>query len=463
METNTRKYRTLGLFVFVTLSVSLLFGSTILKYPQVDVQDESIYLDHLIKASDFQMGQAGDYYSEKSIREICWRGGQVDHPVVPFSFDGLCNAEDQKLEFGPNYSTPMPMYFLATGVTARVVTEIFDGVGIEQISVVTLGRFLGITWFLIAILFVYKSVRLFTPNAKLVAPLAIGIASLPSIFHEHTIINADASSFAFGSAVIFFTLRHAIKQRSIWQIFVSVIFALLATSHNLVGIGTATLFLFFLLIMEQLRKSKKVRTNQGLSSSYFVLVSGLVALSLIFSLVWQRLVFRIIRPWIYGLPDVDPSQIGSELKAMYASSGIRWYAIFSPENITRFIVPGSDNFQPLQRFGGPYNSAVWFFGLLLVTGLFSAILTDHNFEKLKYLSAAHLLSSILFPILFVLHWNLQGVHDGVLGRFGLSSLVVPVITTAVLFEGRRFSHTIIWGLSICAFVAALLTNFVSWV
>ena len=453
-----------GFWIALALCTAVIFGVTSIKYPQVDVQDEAIYLDHLIRASKLDLGQSGDFFSVEAIEEICWRGGQPNHPSVPTNYDIQCSAADRVSEFGINHSTPMPMYYLTTGILSRIISYIGRTFGLGPLSIVTLARLAGILWYLVGAAFVVRTLKLCGHDPRLAFGLLIGCTALPSIFHEHTIVNADASSFACGASIFYFTVKYMTGKASIWPLLATSCLALLATSHNIIAVAIATL----LLVLSETQRKSEI-ASQSFSPaiknrvSIFGIVGLLVGVSAILTLFWNKIVMRFVSRLIYGAPDTDPAIIGQSLKSQYASSGIKWFQIFSPENITRFILPGSDNFQPFQRYGGPYNSVVIIFGMVLIAAVFTAILTRVQNETIRNLSISHLMVALVFPVLFVLQWNLQGVHDGVLARFALSSLAVPIICGSALFNETRLGRAIVWSISLTTFSAGLLTNFVSWI
>jgi len=445
-------------FIAVVFLGSFLHSFTSVKYSAVDTQDELIYMDYLVKASHFELGQFGDRFSAETVDEVCWRKGQLDHPSVPTDYSERCNAEDPVLAFGTNTGgTPKPLYFVVTGVVSRVIDTALSLIGLD-VSVVTIARTLGGAWFGLGAILTFFILRRLGERTDLVGPLCLGVAGLQSVMHEHTIINADASSFALGALLILVTLRFIQGASKLPMLLGTGVLVGLATNHHLVILCACTAFLFFSIFTREERANTWTVSRNALKG--FVAVLMAVAFA-IFG--WGRVILRLFGGIIYGTPDTDTTQVSLDLQQQYATSGFQWFRTFSAENMTRFFVPHADNFLPAQRIGGPYQTAAWLMYLLLTGGVIAALLSTHDNRVVRKLAGAHCFAALVMPVAFITYWNWTGVNDGVLGRFGLSSLSILVVSSSFAFADRKMSRYIVWCVCGLSFVVAWLTNFVDFV
>ena len=442
-------------FVFLG---SLLLSFTSVKYSEVDVQDELVYMDYLIKASHFELGQFGDRYAAETIDEVCWRNGQIDHPSVPTDYSSQCNAEDPVAAFGINTGgTPKPVYFVATGAVSRVIDSALSLLGLD-ISVVTIARTLGGAWFGFGGILTIFIVRRLGKRTDLVGPLCLGVAGLQSVMHEHTIINADASSFALGALLVLVTLRFIQGASKLPMLLGTGVLVGLATNHNLVILCACTAFLFFSIFTREEKANTWAVSRNALKGFVGILVAA------VFTIIgYDKVALPLLRGILYGTPDTDTTQVSLDLAQIYATSGFQWFRTFSAENMTRFLVPNSDNFQPAQRIGGPYQTAAWLMSTLLAGGVIAALLATHDNRVMRKVAAAHCFAALVMPVAFIAYWNWNGVNDGVQGRFGLSGLSILVISSSFAFADRKMSRYIVWCVCVLSFVAAGLTNFVDFV
>ena len=445
-------------FIAVVFFGSFLHSFTSVKYSAVDVQDELIYMDYLVKASHFELGQFGDRYAAETIDEVCWRNGQLDHPSVPTDYMGRCNAEDPVAAFGTNNGgTPMPLYFVTTGVVSRVIDSALSLPGLD-VSIVTIARTLGGAWFGLGAILTFFIVRRLGKRTDLVGPLCLGVAGLQSVMHEHTIINADASSFALGALMVLVTLRFIQGASKLPMLLGAGILVGLATNHNLVILCACTAFLFFSIYTKQEKSNTWEISGKALKGFLVVLAAAAFTTA-----GWDKVALRLFRGVLYGNPDTDTTQVQADLAQQYAISGFQWFRTFSAQNMTQFLVPNTDNFQPAQRIGGPYQTAAWLMSSLLAAGVIGALLVAHDNRIVRKLAAAHCFAALVMPVAFITYWNWNKVNDGVLGRFGLSGLCLLVISSSFAFADRRMSRYIVWCVCGLTFVVAGLTNFVDFV
>ena len=445
-------------FLAVIFLGSFLHSFTSVKYSAVDVQDELIYMDYLVKASHFELGQFGDRYAAETIDEVCWRNGQLDHPSVPTDYSGLCNAEDPVAAFGTNNGgTPMPLYLVTTGVVSRVIDTVLSLTGLD-ISVVTIARTLGGAWFGLGAILTFFIVRRLGKRTDLVGPLCLGVAGLQSVMHEHTIINADASSFALGALMVLVTLRFIQGASKLPMLLGTGVFVGLATNHHLVILCACTAFLFFSIFTRDEKTNSWAISRNALKG--FVAVLTAAAFTVI---GYGKFALPLFRGILYGTPDTDTTQVSLDLAQMYATTGFQWFRTFSAENMTRFFVPNSDNFQPAQRIGGPYQTAAWLMSTLLAGGVIVSFLAAHDNHVVRKLAGAHCFAALVMPVAFITYWNWNGVNDGVLGRFGLSGLCILILSSSFAFADRKMSRYIVWCVCVLSFAAAWLTNFVDFV
>ncbi len=430
-----------------------------LKYRAVDIQDELVYLDHLVKVTEFDLGRSGDFYSAESIREVCDRNGQLDHPVFPIDYSDRCQSADPVAAFGVNYSWPLPVYFVVTGLATKSVTFLSSVVGLEP-STVSVARFFGSVWFAFGLVFTYLSVRRLGRSPSLVAPLGLGVAGLQSVLHQQSIINADGSSFALGALLFLVTLRYIQGDSRIVTLVAAAMMTALATNHHLVILLGCSVFLLLSVIRRE-QESKpfwKVKFHRRELTGLGVM-AGVVVFS---SIAWSRLVTRF-GGVIYGASDTDPTPIQESLAQQYKANGFHWYQMFSAENATTFLVPHGDAFQPAQRFGGPYQTAAWLTVILLIGGVVASVLVKHDYPLVRRAGVAHLVAALTMPIFFVLYWNFEKVNDGVNPRFAISSFVLLISVTSAMFVDSKASRIVVWAVGLTTFTVAFLTNFVDFV
>jgi hypothetical protein len=446
------------IFIAAVFLGSFLHSFTSVKYSAGDVQDEIVYMDYLVKASHFELGQFGDRYSEETVDEICWRNGQLDHPSVPLDYSEQCNAEDPAAAFGANTGgTPKPVYFVVTGVVSRVIDTALSLFGLD-VSVVTIARTLGGAWFGLGGILTFLIVRRLGECTDLVGPLCLGVAGLQSVIHEHTIINADTSSFALGALLVLVTLRFIQGASKLPMLLGTGVLVGLATNHHLVILCACTAFLFFSIFTRGEKTNTWTISRNALKGFVAVLAAA------VFTVIgYGKVALPLLRGILYGAPDTDTTQVSLDLAQSYATTGFQWFRTFSAENMTRFFVPHADNFLPAQRIGGPYQTAAWLMYLLLTGGVIAALLLTHDNPVMRKLAGAHCFAALVMPVVFVTYWNWNGVNDGVQGRFGLSGLSILVITSSFAFADRKMSRYIVWCVCGLTFVAAGLTNFVDFV
>ena len=445
-------------FIAVVFLGSFLHSFTSVKYSAVDAQDEIVYMDYLVKASHFELGQFGDRYSDETVDEICWRNGQLDHPSVPTDYTSQCNAADPVAEFGFNSGgTPKPVYFVITGVVSRVIDTALSLIGLD-VSVVTIARTLGGAWFGLGAILIFFIVRRLGKRTDLVGPLCLGAAGLPSVMHQHTIINADASSFALGALLVLVTLRFIQGASKLPMLLGTGVLVGLATNHNLVILCACTAFLCFSIFTRDETANTWAISRSALKG--FVAVLTAAAFTVI---GYGKVALPLFRGILYGTPDTDTTQVQLDLAQTYATTGFQWFRTLSAENMVRFLHPISDNFLPAQRIGGPYQTAVWLMYTLLTGGVIVALLATHENRIVRKLAGAHCFAALVMPVAFISYWNWNGVNDGVQGRFGLSGLSILVISSSFAFADRKMSRYIVWCVCVLSFVAAGLTNFVDFV
>jgi hypothetical protein len=445
------------ILVIAVLCTIILHSVTALKFPAVDLQDELVYLDQLVKVTEFDLGQTGDFYSKESVEEICRRNGQTNHPIFPLDYTDRCNSADPVAAFGVNYSWPLPVYFVATGLVTKVIVEGASALGLE-LSIVSVARLLGSLWFALGLIISYFVVKRLGHNPILVAPLGLAVAGFQSVLHQQTIVNADASSFALGALLFLLTLRYLDGATRLVTLTLTAVLVSLATNHHLVILLGCGLFLLLSAFRKRAEESSTLRIEKrpflGSLGAGFAIVFS--------SLLWRPLVSRF-GGVIYGAPDTDPAPIIESLRAQYRSEGFRWFQMLSAENATTFLVPSWDAFQPAQRFGGPYQTAAWLAVILFSAGVVGAALSKHDHGLVRRVATVHIVVALSMPILFVMNWNIRGVNDNVQPRFAISNFVLLITCAAVLYSERRTTRVIVWVVCSTTFVVAFLTNFVDFV
>jgi hypothetical protein len=444
-------------FAVVVILSGFLFALAAVRFPAISVQDEQFYSDHLVKASRLELGQSGDFFEQETLEEFCWRGAQEDHPTVPNNFDEECIAADRNAAFGTNYTWPLPVYFITTGLVARGISS-FGAVFNYEVSVITIGRLLGALWFALGVLLTLGVASELKLNTRVIFPLSIGLAGLQSFMHEQSIVNPDASSFAMGALLFLMTVRFQ-RAKSSWVTFLAAaLLVALVTRHHLTIIASCAVYLIMKHLWDQ--PSRQV-TNMG--HRHVVKGASVLVAAAFFSSVGWTLFTEYLGRFFYGKPDTDPTKAINEIREIWKASGFHWYRMLSVDNVSAFLIPSGDKFPPAHRYGGPFQTSAWLMATLLLAAVVGAALFEHNDRDLRLIAIAHICAALTMPIFFVVYWNVTGTMDVVVPRFAMSNFPLILIVSGAMYEKRRLSRSIVWIVSLGSFGVALLTNFVTFV
>ncbi len=215
----------------------LLVSLHVVQFTSLSTIDELVHVDLLVKSSQLERPEQGGKVGEVAMREQACRGIERDQQLPP------CDAEELDPTFFTDFgdataSSRFPVYHFVTGLTARGV-QALPGLG----SIVTAARLLGALWLAGALALTWFLMAELSVPSRQRWPALVLLATTPVVLHMSSIVNADATLMATGTAVLLTVLLWE-RGRLHWALAGSVVLAAVVTEETtFVAVGAAGVYL----------------------------------------------------------------------------------------------------------------------------------------------------------------------------------------------------------------------------
>lgn len=437
--------------------VLVLNVTTVLTVTKVSQIDERYYIDDLVKASQLELNQSGDFLDQETLIELCERGHQAPKIDYPPCRPGRQDPKDF-VPGGVNYLESLPPYFFVTGPIARALRALPVDLGPRD-SLVTWARLLGSVWLLIGCYCALRAGELLGLRRRLVMLGLLLIVGTPTVLHASTIVNPDATAFAAGAAMLWAILAWERRRCPFW---VPVLVAFVATAMklpNTVGIAIGCAYLVARGIQRrwgpddgELRPlGDIVKMLVGLLVTVAVAVKGLDA-------IWDQL-----RHHVLGAADTNPYANEAVLKQIntYRVDSLSGSRVFGADTVFAIFPPIQDIALPAERQASGYDTLWRAAGYLLLAPLAVVALAARTLStRVVQLALATLVAVLAVPSLFVLYWYLSSnTTDQIVWRYGLSALPAFVLVLAAVAARGRLGIWIVGANAVLLYIAAMVTNF----
>jgi hypothetical protein len=381
-ERLSRRFPRAFTMIIAAALVVILNGLHVHSYAAVSPFDENLHIDQLVRSSHLDFVNTDDGLAQESMHEIACRGSEV--VVFPVCKNGHYEGNDFSYRGWNTASSAPPYYYLATGVTARMLSAPAGN------SIVNWGRVLGSLWLLVGIYFVVRAAEYFAVSRlSLLLAVALAIAS-PSLLHASNIITSDATAFVGGAAVLLAGLAWEKRRAPLWLLAVAAAFCASFDSTNAIGVVVVLLYFAVRAIARQRRELvEAVRPWRD------YLVAGVVAaVSAAVAVLSWKVVYELVSH------DVDLSKTDQvrefrvdhlDLKMLFGKDTI--FSVFPPVS---GYVPPVLNTTAYSLFT---QAAVILIGGLLI----AAALRTNLGDRLSALGTATLAALVLTPVLFVIY------------------------------------------------------------
>jgi hypothetical protein len=396
--------------------------------------DELVHLDYLIRAAEPRaVLDETDSLAPETMREAACRRsyaqrfppcGRPHYDPASFTWEG----------YNPSASHP-PLYYLATGLTARALRVPFGGV-----TYATWGRLLGLAWVLAGCYLALRVGETFEVPRRVLVAVIVMVAAAPAQLAASTMVNPDASALFAGALVVFAAVQVDREAWRWWAMPLCSFIALALDPTNAVAVIAALGYLALRMVAD---------AGPGRRPRLWAAASGAGG-AIVSVLAWQVL-FRV----------------ASTARDMTGSPGAAVYAV---ESLPARLVVGADAlfsmFMPLTTgFEAPVmkTEAVALLtravALVLVGGLVGTVLRARLRERSAAMAMATIGAMVVAGPLFILrNFYLAGGYFPIPQRYGLSALpalAVIVGIAAATSVGRAVVYIAAFGLYLASLIALM--------
>ena len=414
-----RRFPRAGTMLILGVLIVILNGLHVHSYSVISPFDENFHIDRLIRSSRFEFVQPDDQTSQESLDEVACRGTDDVAPWPPCT-KGRYDPKEFSYKGWNAASGNPPYYYVATGVTARVLRALPG-----PHSIVTWGRILGSLWLLIGVYFVVRVAEYFSVRRL---PLVLGVllvVASPSLLHASNTINTDASAFAAGAAVLLAGLAWERSRAPLWLLAVTA--AACASLDNTNALGVAIVLFYFLVRGVTSRREPGEPKHVRPWRDY--LVAGVVAAaSAVLAVLAWRGVYLVFAHHVdlRNAPQIKIFHVDSlDLEMVLGKDTL--FGVFPPLNGYVPPVLGTTAYQLFAQ------AAV----LLTVGLLIAAFLRARLSDRLASLGLATTAALIVTPAMFVIYNFVFGsLYFHILPRNALAALPAIAIVAAAVPRTR---------------------------
>jgi len=286
------------------VALAVLVALHVRDHPALSHIDELQHMDYALK-SPFHVPRHGDSIGQEAMREAACRG--IDYPLrlgidalgdwlhltgergietlnpdsVPRAHLPPCESPEltpgQFPNSGLNTASPHPpVYYTATAVGGMVI-EAAPGVG----SPATGARLVGMLWLGAAAAVVWHALAGLGASTWVKALLIGSLAVSPTVLHESSIINPDATALLGGALVLAAALRWDAGRAPGWLLPLASLVAVWLKFTNSVAVGAAAAYL----ALRAWQRRDNLTTRQ--LRSRWAVVGAALALAVASILVWS--------------------------------------------------------------------------------------------------------------------------------------------------------------------------------
>lgn len=391
--------------------------------------DETTHADYAWQISHGHIPARGDILSAPIRADVACRGlaREDPHAAKP-----QCGSRTLQPDYfgagGQNYNFGHPpLYYLLTGVFARLVSHPFSGA-----HFITAARFAGALWLFAAMLVLYLALRRLAVRWEFAVCGGLLLACVPGVLYAESTVTNDAAATLGGSLAVWLAARIFAERRYGWV--VPTVVTLAVTATKIVN-ALPELALAALLLVLAWRRN---RTERGSGRQLIAPAVGMIAGAFVVYEGWSLFQkHRGVAHWVNPIGTVSTLPVhGLPLNEWFSTS-------FSSYNILgSYYLPGQADNQ-------------WIGALVRLTGVLSiaavgALLARHDRWSPRFVvGAIATLGCLTYPWAVELQAYLSSSHPhryfpAVVPRYGLSFASVLVAALVLAVDDRRLRKTLYW-------------------
>jgi hypothetical protein len=451
--------------------ILLLFtlnGITVHRQSSVSALDENQWIDHLFRASKFEIAHAGERIEDETVREFCIRGGLTLPSHHPPCDAKHIDAKRYGFFGGVNIAGHTPFYFLLTAPIARALRASPIDLPPDD-SLVTWARLLGTVWLLIGWYLVLRIGDILTVPRRWLVVALVFLSATPALLHASTIVNPDQTALPTGAAVLLALLAWERRGRGmVWVVLAALIAAAFDPTNGLaILVGLA--YLAFRVIVGATGPARGEDAGDGEDDgagedaprpwrAYLTVAILMVIAGVIGNEAWNHL-----DAWFFTahpVVGVDLSKNPVQQIVGLGSQGLGFTQLFGPRTIFSSFPPFDDGaIIYTKRFDSVYLTMATAAQLLAIGAMVAVALRDSIRSKIGSASFALMVGLLVSPTLYVLHdYWVGGSFYQPVARYGLSAM--PFLAIVVATAARtRFSKLLLVAVTAGLYLAAIAVMF----
>lgn len=403
--------------------------------------DEPTHADYAWQVAHGHVPARGSIIAAPIRREIACRG------VARLPNDPLlkCGQTDPSPEtFGAggqdyNFGHP-PLYYLLTGVFARVANAPFGGM-----HFITFARITGAIWLFAAMIVLYLALRRFGTRWQFALCAGLLLPCMPSLMYASATVTNDAAAALGGSVAILVAARVFVDRKLGW-VLPGVLTALITATKVLNALPLLALAVLLLVLAWQTRRIDLQRARSYL----YISVSSIVGAMIVY-FGWSTFQkHRGVAHWVNPIQSVSSQPIkGLPFDELFGTS-------FSSSNVL------SSAYLPPQLANNWSTVLVRLAGVLSIAAVGALLIRHDRWTPRFVLGAIAALGCLTYPWAVELQ-SYFGNHPHryfpeVVPRYGLSFATVLVAAIAVAADDRNLRKNL-FGFTAAALAIGAYTVF----
>lgn len=376
--------------------------------PNFSPYDEWVLYDYLVKVPTSWFVHIGERIGNEALFRMSCFGdafgpsGEICHGP-DWKYTEYAAYPLQAINSAAGYT---PLYFWITYPLAKITEFIF------HFDFITSARITGIFWLSIGFLFLNRIFSLFKINQLVFLGLGLGFLTLPLANSAFTYISADSTVFAFGTALIYFSLKYLMSKSSGWIILpIAFIGYLFKGTIFFAELTAAFLFVSFLLFGKRfLPSQQQLPIAKTLLISTFLIFSGFVI---------DRLWGIFISSFAIG---ASPEQgMATPLALRSVITGVLAFVPDFPDRNSMLVTDYV--YIPIS--------------LLLVSGIIGWFFSQKKIDTNSLISAATLFTALLLvPAVVVSYSFIHGYVVPIPPRYGIGIYSLGLLSVAMISKNR---------------------------
>lgn len=404
--------------------------------------DELMHFDNLVRSSKPDLLVApSDPVDQETMREVACREEHVDAWRVAPANDSCLIRVYEPDDFAWEGLNPSighgPLYYLTTGVAARVLRALVPAWGL-----LTWSRLLGAAWVVAGCYVTLRAARTLGLKPWAVVPGLAALVVAPGQLAASTMVNPDAAMILVGATMMLVAIHYERgRPWATWALPVAAAASLLVDPGAVVVLLLVVLWLALRAARARGDRSSMLRLGAGATCVVLAAFASLVG--------WSA---------VHSLAGPEPDITESPLNRSYTTDTLPIRDVLGRSAVLAMFPPVHSGHEPAELRSERVQTANSFVVLVIVGALVGTVLRPVSGPRTSDLAAAAALALLVAgPLMVVRNYLVSRWYFTIPSRYGLSALpAIAIVISAYAGAWRgRLLVSAVAGAAVLATVTSL--------